>query len=201
MKRLEATAVGDAAALLLAGDLVAFPTDTVYGVGACLSRPDAVGRLFVAKNRPESTALPVMVANDDQLSTLLGALSPTIVRLSERFWPGPLTVVTPCSPELAALVGSTSGTLGVRIPNDGTTQALLAITGPLAVTSANQHSKAPSTTADEVILAFEGSGMVSAVLDDGVRNAKPSTVVAVLEGALVELRSGPLSLQSLTQAL
>jgi tRNA threonylcarbamoyl adenosine modification protein (Sua5/YciO/YrdC/YwlC family) len=189
----------EAVALLDAGAILAIPTDTVYGFAARIDRPPAVRRLFRVKDRPEGVALPILVAGLDQARRFLGPVDPTAEALGERFWPGPLTVVAPCAHEIATLVGSQDGTAGVRMPNDDLALRLLARSGPLAVSSANLHGEPPCTTAQAVVTLLGSSIDVSAVIDGGLCDGVPSTVVRVEGSAVVLLRSGPLGIEDLIE--
>jgi L-threonylcarbamoyladenylate synthase len=177
--------------LLAQGGVVGVPTDTVYGLAARLDVPGALDRLFAAKLRPANLPIAVLCANVDAARGLATRWPREAERLAERYWPGPLTLVVSCDPGLAALLGADSS-LGVRVPADPVCAALLARTGPLAVTSANVHGAAPCTTAEELAAVFDGAG-VDAVLDAGPRDGAVSTVVAVDATAPVVLREGALA--------
>jgi tRNA threonylcarbamoyl adenosine modification protein (Sua5/YciO/YrdC/YwlC family) len=201
VRRLASHELDVAASLLEQGELVAIPTDTVYGLAACIERQEAVRGLFTAKGRPTQVALPVLVADLAAAHDLVGPLPSAAVRLAERFWPGALTLVVPCDEALAGLLGSSSPTVGLRAPDDEAAQQLLVATGPLAVTSANRHGEPECRSADEVIERLDG-GAVAAVLDAGERRGRPSTVLRVGEDASVELlREGSLSLASIEAVL
>jgi tRNA threonylcarbamoyl adenosine modification protein (Sua5/YciO/YrdC/YwlC family) len=201
MRRLSVLELDEAVALLAAGELLAIPTDTVYGIAARLDHPEAVRRLFSAKRRPESLALPVLAADLGQLEALIGPLEPDLGSLAEAFWPGALTVVVACGEALAELIGSGDATVGLRIPDDELALALLERSGPLAVSSANLHGQPPCTSAQEVLAQLTDQGSVTAVLDGGQRDGLPSSVVRLSDGELTELRPGPLSLEQLRQVL
>jgi tRNA threonylcarbamoyl adenosine modification protein (Sua5/YciO/YrdC/YwlC family) len=191
--------VGAAAALLADGEVVAIPTDTVYGLAASVAAPDAVRRLFDAKGRREDVPLPLFVANASEAAAMLGDLEPRAMALFE-LWPGPLTVVVATSSPLATLLGA-PGSVGVRCPADPTDAALLATVGPLAVTSANRSGAPPATTAAEVVGALGGSGLVSAVLDGGPRTSPPSTVVRLGPAGVEVLREGSIDASTIEEAL
>jgi L-threonylcarbamoyladenylate synthase len=193
------TSIDEAAALLDEGGVVAIPTDTVYGVAASLAHPAAVASLFVAKGRRSDVPLPVLVASTEQLEELLGRLDePT--RSLGSLWPGALTIVVDCDEELGRLVGST-GTVGVRCPDDVVLRSLLERTGPLAVTSANRSGEPPATSPAEVVAFLGHSTVVTAVLDGGVRDGLPSTVVSMVAGRPEVLREGPISRATLDAAI
>jgi L-threonylcarbamoyladenylate synthase len=183
----------EAVRLLAAGGVVAVPTDTVYGVAASLTHPFAVANLFAMKRRPTTAALPVLL---DSLTSIegLGVSWPEKARrLSESFWPGALTIVVSVPHELAILVGSTLDTVGFRIPDDDLLLDVLGESGPLVVSSANEHGETPCQSADEVLGTFVGLRSLDGVLDDGERSGNVSTVVEVHGGSWRILRHGAIS--------
>ncbi len=187
--------------LLADGAVVAIPTDTVYGVGARLDRPDAVARLFQLKNRPTTVALPVLIGSLDQLDELGVQLDERASELARAFWPGPMTMVLSANETLATRVGSAQATIGVRWPRDEQLSALLRQCGPLAVTSANQHGHAPCTSAEQVAREFGEGAELDAIIDGGVRSGAVSTVLAVTNGEVVVVRAGAISAEEVAAAL
>lgn len=173
------------------GGMVAFPTDTVYGLASLPFRAEAVERLFIAKGRGSQQAIAVLVgaiADVDKVSTGMG---PMASRLAERFWPGPLTLIVPGRPDLPAVL-SANATVGVRMPDHPLTLALLREIGPLAVTSANLTGRDNTNTAREVLKQLKGR--VHLVLDGGRSpGGLPSTVVDCTGADPVILRQGPVS--------
>jgi len=151
--------VARAAELLRAGALVAFPTDTVYGIGCRLGDPDALARLFAAKRRPIEKAVPWLVASLDEASARGFEVDPRAVQLAGRFWPGALTLILP------AIDGA--ATQGFRAPDHELALALLAAAGPLAVSSANRSGEPEALDADDVAIAFADSDEPAATLDGG----------------------------------
>ena len=198
MRRLS---LDEADAALAAGAVVAVPTDTVYGLAARLDRPEAIEAIFSLKRRPEAVALPVLVATIEALAPLGVELGPLGRRLAERYWPGALTLVVTAPEELAARVHARSDTLGVRVPADPTVAALLERTGPLAVTSANEHGEPPCTSVADLAAVFAGRDGLAGVLDGGVRAAAVSTVVDLTAGEVRVLRAGALSAEAIRAAL
>jgi len=188
-------AVRAAAAALADGEVVAVPTDTVYGLAVDPTQPEAVHRLFALKGRPSDVPLPVLVASSEQVGVVAGELGPAARSLGERYWPGPLTLVVPRRPGFTVDLGgpaSARGTVGVRRPDQPVVVALCELLGPLAVTSANRHGAAPATTAEEVVEAFAGADQPTVVLDGGVCRGVPSTVVECRGPASRCLREGAL---------
>jgi L-threonylcarbamoyladenylate synthase len=159
--RLPATpdGIAEAARLLAAGALVAFPTDTVHGVGCRADDPEALDRLFALKGRPPDRRIAWLAADLAQAGRLGLTVDDRARSLASAFWPGALTMILPA-------VGRSDGatTIGIRAPDHPTTQALLAATGPLPVTSANPHGLPECYTADDVLVAFAGAADLAAVV-------------------------------------
>ncbi len=172
--------VEQAASRLAAGMVVAIPTDTVYGLAVDPMQPGAVHRIFALKRRPGEVALPVLVGGWSQVESVAGRLEVAARDLADRFWPGPLTLVVPRADDFEADLGGrpeARGTVGVRWPDHPVVRALCAAVGPLAVTSANRHGQPPATLAQEVISVFSTDDRLAAVVDAGVCDGVPSTVV------------------------
>jgi L-threonylcarbamoyladenylate synthase len=187
------TGLAQAVEALRAGWVVALPTDTVYGLAVDPWQPEAVERLFALKERPPTVALPVVVGQLDQVDPVTGPLSGSSRRLADRYWPGPLTLVVPRAEGFDADLGgppASRGTVGVRWPDHPLIQALCRELGPLALTSANRHGAPPATTALDVARAFPGAGQLAAILDGGVCDGVPSTVVECLGTTTRCLRQG-----------
>jgi L-threonylcarbamoyladenylate synthase len=179
--------------------LVAFPTDTVYGVGAMVSRPEAVQRLYVVKGRSTDKAIAVLVGRLADLATVAADLTPAAQALARRFWPGPLTLVLTRHPALPSAV-SPLPTVGVRLPDHPVTRALLEQIGPLAVTSANRSGEPSPLTAADVLAQL--SGRIELILDGGrVPGGVPSTVVDCSGTTLTVLRDGPITAAAIAAAV
>lgn len=192
-------ALGAAAGALAAGRLVVIPTDTVYGLAARCDRPRALAALFAAKQRPRSLTLPVLVADTDQAATI-GELSGEVRRLTATFWPGPLTVVVPRRAGFVADLGENRATVGLRMPDDPHILALLAVSGPLATTSANRSGEATPDTVSGVRLVFGDA--VEVYLDGGPAASTGGSTVVALAGSRVQvLRPGPIPGEQLLAAL
>ncbi len=164
------------AAALSSGEVVAVPTDTVYGLAVDPRLPGAVDRVFALKRRPELFQLPVLVADPTEIVGLAQATA-IAERLISRYWPGPLTIVLPRRAGVTFDLGGDPATIGLRCPKSPLLRELLRRTGPLAVTSANRHGEPPLSTAGEVRQSF-GAG-VTAVLDGGRCDGTPSTVISL----------------------
>jgi L-threonylcarbamoyladenylate synthase len=176
-----------------AGEVVAVPTDTVYGLAVDPTAPGAVERVFALKGRPRDVPLPILVATDEQVDEVAGSLSAAAGHLAARYWPGALTLVVPRAPGFTVDLGGPSSarmTVGVRWPDHPTIGQLCRALGPLAVTSANQHGTPPATTVAEVVAALAGVEQRVVVLDGGVCAGAPSTVVECRGPATRCLREG-----------
>jgi L-threonylcarbamoyladenylate synthase len=173
------------------GEVVAFPTDTVYGIAANATDPEAVRRLFAAKGRPSDKPLPILLADGDDLDRVADPI-PAAARLLARCWPGPLTLVVPLAPHAGLCPEVTAGldTIGVRVPDHDLARAVLrAAEFPVAVTSANLSGEREAMAAAEVADALGES--VSLILDGGrCSGGVPSTVVDVTVSPPAVLREG-----------
>jgi L-threonylcarbamoyladenylate synthase len=186
-----------AADLLRRGGLVAFPTDTVYGVGALVSDPRAIAKLYEVKERGVEKAIPILLGDPGELSQVAVGVSEMALRLAARFWPGPLTLVLPKQPALPEQISS-QPTIGVRMPAHKDALALMHRTGPLAVTSANLSGGANSLTAEQVMEQL--GGRIPLILDGGrTPGGSPSTVVDCTRPEPYILRQGPVSLAEIME--
>jgi L-threonylcarbamoyladenylate synthase len=155
-----------AAEVLRRGGLVAFPTETVYGLGADATNPVAVRRIFQAKGRPGTNPLIVHVADAEVARRYAAAWSDAAQRLADAFWPGPLTLVLPKTPDIAPEVTASLATVGLRVPDHALALELLrAFDGPVAAPSANQSTHVSPTTAAHV--CDDLGDTVDAILDGG----------------------------------
>ncbi len=195
-----AEAFEEAARRLRAGELIAFPTDTVYGLAADPLQPRALSALFAAKGRPDNKPIPLLVGNADGVERVTTEVSPLARRLMARFWPGPLTLILPAAASLPAELLGGGATVGVRMPDHPVALGVLrAFGGPLAVTSANRSGERDSVDADMVEAAL--SQRFTLLLDSGrVFGGVASTVVDLTGAAPRILRVGPLSHEALASA-
>jgi L-threonylcarbamoyladenylate synthase len=180
------------------GGTVAFPTDTVYGVGVRVFDLAGIERLYALKERERTKAIAVLIAETSQLEQIAQG-SKTAVRLAEQFWPGSLTMVLTRQPSVPELL--TQGpTVGLRVPDHKVAQKLLAAAGPMAVTSANLSGSKNTLNADEVLAQL--NGRVDLVIDGGQSPGdKPSTVIDLTGADLKVLREGPVSEEAIRAAL
>ncbi|MGA9534147.1 MAG: L-threonylcarbamoyladenylate synthase [Anaerolineales bacterium] len=191
--------LGRALEVLAAGGLVAFPTDTVYGVGADVFDDLAAQRLYEVKGRPERKAIPVLLPGVEALPMVVEKVDARARRLAQAFWPGPLTIVLPKAQGIPMAVTALE-TVGVRVPDHPVALSLLAAAGPLAVTSANLSDAENSLTAADVERQL--GGKIELIVDGGrCPGGQPSTVVSLDGEDLKILRPGPLTLEVLEAAL
>lgn len=192
-------AIEQALRILRAGGLAAFPTDTVYGVGALAFDGPAVESIYAAKDRPVEKAIPILIADADDLDKVAVDIPPMARILAARFWPGPLTLVVPKQPTLPEAVSATA-TVAVRIPDHPVARALLRAAGPMAVTSANLSGQPSPVNAEEVMRQL--NGRIPLVLDGGATpGGIPSTLVDCLGAEPVLLREGPLTKEQILAVL
>jgi L-threonylcarbamoyladenylate synthase len=192
-------AIERALGVLRSGGLVAFPTDTVYGVGALIRSPQSIARLFEVKGREETKAIAVLIADANQLELVANQASEAAKKLAASFWPGALTLVLPKLPSLPAVL-SPNDTIGVRVPDHAVARALLAAAGPMAVTSANISGGANALNANEVLAQL--GGRIKLVLDGGqTPGDRPSTVVDMTSQPPRVLREGPVTAAEIAEAL
>jgi L-threonylcarbamoyladenylate synthase len=194
-----AEAIDLAVNALAGGDIIALPTDTVYGLAADPFHTGAADRLFAVKGRPRNIELPVLVCDEGQALSLCTAVPEAARRLMSRYWPGPLTLVLPRRPDLAADLGEEDSTIGIRCPAHPVPLAICRQMGPIATTSANRHREPALTTAQEVAESLGAE--LTLVLDAGPSDAKPSTVVDCTGETPRVLREGQLSWDEITAAL
>jgi len=184
--------IAEAARLVLAGEAVAVPTETVYGLAADATRPRAVARIYEAKGRPSFNPLIVHVS-DLAAAQQVGLFDDDAIALAERHWPGPLTLVVPLreGSTIASIVTAGLPTIGLRVPAHPAMQALLrAVDRPLAAPSANASGSISPTRAEHVLKSL--GGRIPLIVDGGAtERGLESTIVAATGGPLRLLRPGP----------
>jgi L-threonylcarbamoyladenylate synthase len=178
----DAAAIARAVALLAAGQPVAFPTETVYGLGARADDAAAVARVYAVKGRPSDKPLIVHVADVAGARRVSGVWDETAEALARAFWPGPLTLVLPLASAVCEAVTAGTGTVAVRAPAHPLALALLrACPFPVAAPSANRSGAPPSTSAAEVLAGL--GGRIPLILDGGPTHAPvPSTILDLTLG-------------------
>ena len=197
----EPSIIERAAAVLRSGEVVVFPTETVYGLGADAFQPAALERIFAAKGRPFSDPLIVHIAEEKSLELVTTAIPERARRLAEVFWPGPLTLILPRGPRVPRLVTAGLNTVAVRMPRHPVALALIRATGsPIAAPSANRFMHVSPTTAQHALADLDGR--VSLILDGGsCEVGVESTVLDLCSEVPRILRPGGVSLEALRGVL
>ena len=201
VRAFDSASIAEAAALIAAGQPVAVPAETVYGLAADARSAEAVARIYAAKGRPDFNPLIVHVPTLGVAETL-GEFGAAERALATRFWPGPLTLVVPRTPGCPVASIATAGldTIALRVPGHRAMQALLAATGvPLAAPSANASGRVSPTKASHVLASLDGR--IALVIDDGPTTAGvESTIARVTDGVVEILRPGPVTAEMLAAA-
>ena len=189
-------AVEEAIKVLRHSGVVAFPTETYYGLAVEPTDTAALARLFALKQRPESKPLLLLIDQLDQLMEVVSEIPKEYRRLIEMFWPGPLTLIFPARPEVSPLVTGGTGTVGVRISPHPVARELVRRVGrPVTATSANLSGRSPAASAEEVIAQF--GEKIDWIIDGGPASGGLCSTVCTLErGKLVVLRRGQVVLPS-----
>lgn len=194
--------IAEAGQMVRSGALVAFPTETVYGLGADATNGEAVARVFAAKNRPTFNPLIVHVLGLEQ-AIIIGTFSPVARRLTDAFWPGPLTLVVPrtAKSDVSDLVSAGLPTVALRSPDHPVARALLLeAQRPLAAPSANRSGHISATHAEHV--AADLGDKAALILDGGPTTlGLESTVLSLVEEAPVLLRPGAVTVEAIEEVL
>jgi L-threonylcarbamoyladenylate synthase len=192
------TAYDEIVALVRSGGVIAFPTDTAYGLGADPFNSDAIQRIFQIKGRPETKPVLLIVSSLSMVESVTEPME-GFYDLAMHFWPGPLTIILPAAKCVPSKVTAGSRTVGVRWPAaDFATTLVTRLGTPITATSANRSGLPAAVTADEVRAQLDDS--VDALIDGGQLPARGgSTMIDLTAGAPILLREGPISFQSLQQ--
>ena len=192
-------AISTSLKILHEGGLIAFPTDTVYGVGALAFNGRAVESIYLAKDRPIEKAIPILIGDVGDLEKVASTIPEMARKLASCFWPGPLTLIVPKKLTLPEAVSATD-TVAVRIPGHDVARAILRAAGPMAVTSANISGQPSPSTAEEVFAQL--GGRIALIIDGGkIPGGVPSTLVDCAQERPKILRAGPITLEELLSAL
>ncbi len=176
--------------MLKKGGIIAYPTETFYGLGAKFDMEDSLKKLYDIKQRPEEKAMPLIIGNKELLTVITASMNKTAVSLMDRFWPGPLTLIFPAKENLSEYITAGTHKVAVRIP--GESFALyLAITAsfPITATSANLSGTSPAQDAETVIRYF--GDKIDLIIDGGTTSGGlPSTIIDVTGDEIKLLREG-----------
>jgi L-threonylcarbamoyladenylate synthase len=200
VKEKRTKAIAHAIAALKRGEVIVFPTETLYGLGVDALNPAAVDKVFQLKGRDPGNPIPVLVASRDMLDSLIVSVSPLAARLMKKFWPGPLTLVLPARKEVLPPLLNRSGAIGVRISSQPIATELVRTLGrPLTATSANPTGHPPARTIEQARHYFDGS--IEKFIDGGELTAKiGSTVAAVIGDTIRIIRQGEIPSDELQRA-
>lgn len=191
--------IHQAAQLIRSGELVAFPTETVYGLGADALQASAAARIFKAKGRPAGQPLLVHISQMEQVEMLVTTIPVAARQLMEHFWPGPLSIILPARERVPEIVrGGTSG-VGLRMPSHPVSIALINAAGPLAAPSANLYGRPSPTSADHVRADLDGK--IAAVLDAGETGTGLESTLIDLNGGFKLLRRGGIAVEEIEALL
>lgn len=188
-------------AALKRGDVIVFPTETLYGLGADALNPAAVEKVFQLKGRDLNNPFPVLVGDIAMLDRLVASVPPLAQRLMDYFWPGPLTIVLPARQDIPRPLVSRTGGIGVRISSQPIAGALVRLLGhPLTATSANPSGKEPARTLSEAKQYF--SATVDVFVDGGtLTSQRGSTVIEVAADHIKMIREGEISANALERVI
>lgn len=182
--------LADAVAALKRGEVIVYPTETLYGLGADALNGAAVERVFQLKGRDPNNPIPVLIADHAMLGALVGAIPPLAEKLMARFWPGPLTLVLPAQKEVPRPLLNSAGGIGVRLSSEPiATRLVHALGHPITATSANPSGRTPARTLQQARDYFAGT--IGVFIDAGQLTAKTgSTVVEITGNAIKIIREG-----------
>lgn len=189
-KKLEKEKIKTAASILRRGGLVAFPTDTVYGLAADATNSRAVKKIYKVKKRPLSSPLPILIAEKKDLKKYASQISPDAKRLADKFWPGPLTLILKKKKVISNIVTAGKNSVGIRVPKNSVALAIIRALGrPLVGTSANISYKRSPTTANSVKKYLNNK--IDLILDGGkTKIGKESTILDCTASPPTILRLG-----------
>jgi len=199
--RPQQEAIELAARLLLAGEVVAIPTDTVYGLASDALNGAAAEKVFALKGRPATMPLLILVNSMEMARACMTGSDNLLEQLAGRFWPGPLTIVVPAAAHIPRQVTAGSGTVGIRLPQSVVATALVgALNRPITASSANRSGQPECRSAEEVLAGI--SHGLPLILDGGRSSSvTASTVVKVVDGAAQVLREGAISEKAISAFL
>lgn len=197
-KRYEKNTISNAIAALKAGNLIVYPTDTLYALGADIFNDGSVTKVFTVKKRPFSNPLSVAVADFEAISKI-AYTNEFVKQVVERFLPGSLTIILRKKESVSRLVTGGLDNIAVRIPDNKIALKLLSAFGPLTVTSANVHGKKTPYVIKDIMMQFTTD--ISVYLDDGRLDAKPSTIVDLTLEKPRIVRKGSITLEEILDAI
>ena len=201
VNEIRAEELSDAVAALRRGDVIVFPTETLYGLGADALNAVAVEKVYQLKGRDPNNPIPVLISDRTMLNIMAAAVSPVAEKLIEHFWPGPLTLVLPARSNMPAPLLNSSGGIGVRISSHPIARQLVTLLGrPLTATSANPSGQPGALTVAQARSYF--SGAIEVFVAGGELTSKTgSTVAAVIGNNIKIIRAGEISVREIESAV
>jgi L-threonylcarbamoyladenylate synthase len=201
MAETSSASIEAAVAALTRGEVIVFPTETLYGLGADALNEEAVDIVFRLKGRDPNTPIPVLIADEAMLGQVVYSIPPIAQQLIQRFWPGPLTLVLPARANIPKLLLNASGAIGTRISSQPiATQLVQALARPLTATSANPSGAEPARTLVDARNYFGNN--VSTYVDGGTLISKRGSTVAEVQGEKLKIiREGDIATAVLEQVL
>jgi L-threonylcarbamoyladenylate synthase len=188
----------DASETLKAGGIVAYPTETFYGLGAKFDIEKALKKIYELKQRPDEKAMPLIIGNKELLSVITASVSNIAESLMNRFWPGPLTLILPAKENLSEFITGGTNTVAVRIPGESFALNLAKTANfPITATSANVSGTSPAQNAETVMSCFGDT--IDLIIDGGTTpGGLPSTIVDATESEIRIMRDGVIKKELLT---
>jgi len=196
-----AEALEKASAIIKGGGIIAYPTETFYGLGVKFDNIAALRRLYRIKHRSMDKALPLTIGEKRMLQLIASSITGSAEKLAEKFWPGPLTLLLPARPDISGFITAKTGKIAVRVPGESFALDLARSLGfPITATSANISGMPPADNADDVIRYFGDA--IDLIIDCGkTPGGKPSTIIDASEEKIQILRAGAVSAEEVSAVL
>lgn len=194
-------ALEKASGIIKGGGVIAYPTETFYGLGVKFDNIAALRRLYRIKHRSMDKALSLIIGEKRMLQLIASSIADSAEKLADKFWPGPLTLLLPAKPEISGFVTANTGKIAVRVPGESFALDLVWSLGfPITATSANISGKPPADNAGDVIRYFGDA--IDLIIDCGTTpGGKPSTIIDASEEKIQILRAGAISAEEIFAAL
>lgn len=171
------------------GMLIAFPTDTVYGVGCCINDAEAIKRIYNLKERDFDKPLAILVGSIEDAINLVEYLPKKAIELINSYWPGALTIICPKSSNVPSFLNPSYHTIGIRMPNNKDALKILQKYGPMAVTSINKSGEAPINDYEQIVLKYRDK--IDYIIDGDEESSNvSSTVIEIIENDIKVIRQG-----------
>ena len=191
--------ISKAISALIKGEIIVYPTDTIYGLGADIFNEEAVEKIFKIKKRPKDQPISIAVSSIDDLKKI-AVLNDAALKIAEKFLPGKITLILKKKEIISDTLLSGTDSIGVRIPNNKTALEILKNFGPMTCTSANIHKQPTPTVISEINMLFKQSG-IEVYLDEGPLENKPSTIIDLTSGQYKIIRYGDITKEMIRDAI